>query len=51
MIRLLILTLLVTTMSSCIYRMPQEDEFSTVPLTNNPNITKDKGKIAIPGVN
>ena len=38
------------TLTSCIYRMPAEDEFSCQPLTNNPNITHDKGKLCIPGL-
>ncbi len=39
--------------SSCgIYCMPEEDDFSTVPLTNNPHVTKDAGKsLAPPGMN
>lgn len=34
---------------SCgVYRMPTEDEFSTVPLTNNPHVTKDSGNSLLP---
>lgn len=48
----LLFTLLgLTTLTSCLYRMPEEGEFRTVPLTNNPNITKDKGNLSIPGMN
>lgn len=42
---------LLITLSSCMYRMPHEDEFSTVPITNNPYVTKDKGNSLLPGLN
>ena len=29
------------TLTSC-YRMPEEDEFSVVPSTNNPDLTREK---------
>ncbi|HEV8052490.1 MAG TPA: hypothetical protein VGP47_08345 [Parachlamydiaceae bacterium] len=35
------LILLISTMTSC-YRMPENDEFSMVPSTNNPNYTREK---------
>ncbi|MDR3623583.1 MAG: hypothetical protein P4L16_00380 [Chlamydiales bacterium] len=41
---------LLFTLSSCMYRMPAEDEFSTVPITNNPHVTKDKGNSLLPGM-
>jgi hypothetical protein len=27
---------------SCCYRMPEDDEFSMIPSTNNPNYTREK---------
>lgn len=39
----LILTLaLLTTLTSCCYRMPTEDDYCTVPRTNNPDLTREK---------
>ncbi|MEC7840487.1 MAG: hypothetical protein VX777_10660 [Chlamydiota bacterium] len=35
-------------LSGC-YRMPTEDDYSLVPTTNNPVITRDSGGQLIPG--
>jgi hypothetical protein len=50
-VRILFCFLALTQLTSCIYRMPEDDEFRCVPLTNNPNITLDKGNLSIPGMN
>ena len=34
---------------SC-YRMPGEDEFSVIPTTNNPAVTKEKPSALMPGI-
>ncbi len=31
------------------YRMPEDGEVSTLPDTNNPNITRHKEKVLMPG--
>jgi hypothetical protein len=36
-------------LTSC-YRMPTEQDYSLVPVTNNPNLVKDKGGSQMPGV-
>lgn len=46
---LLCCTFLLTAVSSC-YRMPREDECSLVPMTNNPDVTRDRGPGLMPGV-
>ncbi len=33
------------------YRMPNEGEVSTVPLTNNPSITRQQQSTFLPGMN
>lgn len=33
---------LISLLTSCVYRMPEDDEFSLIPATNNPNYTKEK---------
>ncbi len=30
------------------YRMPREDEYSLVPITNNPSVTREKAQGPIP---
>ena len=39
--RLLICFLLTLSLSSC-YRFPEMDEYSIVPMTNNPDVTKER---------
>jgi hypothetical protein len=39
--------------SSCLYRMPSEDDVTTLPTTNNPNVTRDSNgpqKLPVPGI-
>lgn len=31
------------------YRMPEDDDLHTIPLTNNPDVTNDPGMMTIPG--
>lgn len=45
----LLLILLISSLTSCCYRMPEEDEYSLIPATNNPNYTREKAN-ATPGV-
>ncbi len=45
---LLLLTLLFS--GCCLYRMPDPDEFSTVPMTNNPMVTRERLQGPIPGL-
>ena len=40
---------LLNCVTSC-YRMPAEDECSLVPMTNNPDITRDRGPGLAPTV-
>ena len=35
-------TVLFTLMTAC-YRMPTDDDYTTIPTTNNPHVTNDKG--------
>lgn len=37
----LMLIITATILTSC-YRMPTEDDYSTVPVTNNPDVTREK---------
>lgn len=41
--------LVLVTLTSC-YRMPKENEYSLVPMTNNPDVTRDRGPGLVPGV-
>lgn len=41
--------ILLNSVSSC-YRMPKEDECSLVPMTNNPDVTRDRGPGLMPTV-
>ena len=36
--------------TSCLYRMPEEDEVRTVPNTNNPDVTLQKSEEWMPSV-
>lgn len=48
----LFLILTVTFATTSCYRMPCEDEYSLVPFTNNPDVTRDKGSNSLmPGAN
>ena len=40
--------LLLTSLAGC-YPMPTEDDFSVVPTTNNPDVTRDTGDSLLPG--
>ena len=35
-------------LTSCLYRMPTDDDITSVPITNNPRITGDRG-MSMPG--
>ncbi|MFT4554660.1 MAG: hypothetical protein ACI9S8_003314 [Chlamydiales bacterium] len=48
--RIILATALLTGSSSCLYKMPEEDEFRTVPTTNNPNVIKDAGPSITPSI-
>lgn len=37
-------------LTSCVYRMPTENDYSVVPTTNNPANTRQKPAPAIPGL-
>jgi hypothetical protein len=37
-------------MSSCLYKMPDEDDIRTVPTTNNPNVIKDTSPSLAPSI-
>lgn len=45
---LMILTF-VFSLSSC-YKIPDEYDYCTIPVTNNPNITKEKSSGGMPGM-
>lgn len=49
MLRLLLMTLLCFGATSCLYRMPRDDEVVVKPVTNNPSMTRDKGNGMMPG--
>lgn len=40
--RILALILLLTATTSCLYKMPNDDTISTLPNTNNPNLTREQ---------
>lgn len=40
---------LLATVTAC-YKMPTEDDFSLVPMTNNRDVTRDRGQGLMPGV-
>lgn len=48
--RLLSILFLLVALTSC-YRMPQEDECSLVPMTNNPDVTRARDPGLLPTVN
>lgn len=37
------------TLTGC-YRMPTDEDFSVIPTTNNPDITRDRGESMMPNV-
>jgi hypothetical protein len=39
----------ITIVTGCVYRMPEQDEFSLIPATNNPNYTREKAN-PTPGI-
>lgn len=45
---LLLVAVILGCVTSC-YRMPNDDEFSVVPLTNNPDFTRKGAQSPIPG--
>lgn len=47
--RLVCFVFLLSCVTSC-YKMPKEDDYSLVPMTNNPDITRDRGNGLMPGV-
>lgn len=49
-INILLITAALVTLTSC-YRMPGEDEFSTIPTTNNPDVTRAKESGPTPTMN
>ena len=51
-VRLLTTVVILFLLSSCIYRMPTDEDYSTVPTTNNPGIIRGSGDPSLmPGVN
>jgi len=47
--KVMLLLIIAYSTVSCCYRMPEDDEYSLVPATNNPHYTKEKGS-AVPGL-
>ena len=45
---LILLVMLSSLLTSCLYRMPTEDDFHSVPKTNNPRFTRDRHS-SLPG--
>lgn len=45
----ILLISLISVLSGCCYRMPEDDEFSLIPSTNNPSYTREKPN-AVPGL-
>lgn len=41
---------ILTLLTGCLYRMPQEDDVDLRPTTNNPNVIKERETNLIPGV-
>lgn len=48
-LKLSLLCLISLTCTAC-YRMPNEDEYSVVPTTNNPSVTREKQTNPLPGI-
>lgn len=49
-INILLITAALVMLTSC-YRMPGEDDFSTIPTTNNPDVTRAKDSSPAPSMN
>ncbi len=47
---ILLATILVSLLTGC-YRMPTDDDYSLVPTTNNPSVTRETGGGLVPGGN
>ena len=48
--KILLAIVLLAGTNSCLYKMPEEDEFRTIPTTNNPNVIKDAGPSITPSI-
>ena len=49
-LRLILLSLTSALILTSCYRMPNEDDFSLVPTTNNPAVTNEKPGSFLPGM-
>ena len=50
--KVIIAIVLMFLMTSCLYRMPTDEDFNTVPMTNNPGLIRGSGEASLmPGVN
>lgn len=47
---ILMLTITSLTQLTACYRMPSEYDYSVVPATNNPDLTREKRTLPMPGV-
>lgn len=41
-VKSILLISLAASLASCCYRMPEEEEYSLIPSTNNPTFTREK---------
>lgn len=46
----LYLIFVATLTTGCLYRMPEEDEFSLIPNTNHPDVTREQSSDWMPSV-
>lgn len=46
---ILSLFVLATTATGC-YRMPTDQDYSLIPMTNNPSLTREKNASPVPGM-
>lgn len=37
---------LLFSLTSCLYRMPEEDEYCLIPTVNNPDVTREKASMS-----
>ena len=50
--RFFVVVVLMVMLSSCVYRMPTDEDYSTVPTTNNPSLIRGTSEPSLmPGVN
>lgn len=48
LIKLTFLVLILSLLPSCLYRMPDEETASLIPMVNNPKVYQDRNPTSIP---